>query len=66
MASDEMTVTILEDGSMKVDTGPISGPNHLSAENFIKGVVDACGGKAKTTRKARAQSQTHTGQHAGH
>ncbi len=54
---DKIKITILEDGTIKVDTDKISMPNHLSAERMLAGTFALLGGEIK--RKAK-----HAIQHA--
>lgn len=53
---DQVAITILEDGTIKMETDKISGPNHLSAENFLREVSKLAGGET-TTRKRQAVIQ---------
>lgn len=42
---DSMNITILEDGTIKVETDKISQANHMTAEAFLRNMALACGGK---------------------
>ena len=63
---DKMSITILPDGTIKIETNKISGPNHLSAEKFVKAVNELAGGDTTATRKVGAMhnhvqdAHTHT------
>ena len=46
---DSMTITILEDGTIKVETDKISQHNHMTAEAFMRNMASAAG--ARQTRK---------------
>ena len=46
---DTMDITILDDGTIKVETDKISQANHMTAEAFLRNVAQA--GGAKQTRK---------------
>jgi len=59
--ADTMKITILDDGTIKTETDPISGPNHQSAEAFLKDVTTLAGGTVGRQRKA---GSTHQHQHA--
>lgn len=48
---DSMEITVLEDGSVKIDSGPISPQNHMTAEAFLRNVAQACGGKQERKHK---------------
>lgn len=51
--SDEFEVTIMEDGSVKVETfGTISEINHLSAEKFLKELAGELGVTPEKIRKS--------------
>ena len=63
---DQMSITILPDGTIKIETNKISGPNHLSAEKFVKAVNELAGGDTTATRKVVAMHKhvlTHTPTH---
>ncbi len=65
--SDTMRIEILEDGTIKTTTDPISAPNHQSAEGFMRDLAQLAGGE--TTRKARhghTHAHTHTHAEADH
>ena len=64
--ADIIEVTILPDGSIKIETSKVSGPNHTSAENFLRDVEAASGHKAKRSRKADVHVHGHTHTHQGH
>ncbi len=64
---DGIKVTILQDGTIKVETDPISQANHLSAEQLLDAISRLSGGEVTTTRKhshARVHG-AHTHEH-GH
>lgn len=61
--SDTMKIEILADGTIKTTTDPISGPNHQSAERFLKGMADLAGGE--TTREKRTDVHRHHHHHHG-
>lgn len=59
---DILKITISEDGLIKTETDAVSGPNHSTAEAFLRTVNMLAGGQTKQTRKA---GHTHTHTHAG-
>ena len=65
---DSMKITILDDGSIKVETDKVSPQNHMTAEAFMRNIAKA--GGAKQTRKHKKGiigAALHTLQHAtGH
>ena len=42
---DSMKITILDDGSLKIETDKISQANHMTAEAFMRNINTLCGGK---------------------
>jgi hypothetical protein len=48
---DAMNIEVLEDGSLRIDTGPISAVNHTTAEAFLRNISQACGGKQERRHK---------------
>jgi len=54
---DKLNVTILDDGSVKVETDAVSAANHRNAEQFLLELARACGGK---TERRQRQGHTHT------
>ena len=48
---DTMNVTILPDGSLKIETDRISQANHMTAEAFMRNVASAAGGKQQRKHK---------------
>lgn len=55
MREDEIEIIILEDGTLKVTTSPISSQNHFNAATFIKEMGRLAGGLV--TRKRRPNSK---------
>ena len=51
---DKLTITILEDGTIKTDSDGISAPNHSNAESFLREVIRLAGGTVKRTLKLGA------------
>jgi len=49
MAMDKMTVEILDDGQVKIQTSDISQKNHMSADELLDMVEDMVGGQRQTT-----------------
>ena len=46
---DKMTVEILDDGQVKIQTSDISQKNHMSADELLEMVEDMVGGVRETT-----------------
>lgn len=70
--ADEMKVTFLDNGDIKVETDAVSDVNHLSAEGFFRFLTSAAGGTAERRHKhgilgAAAHALQHRfGLHHGH
>lgn len=48
---DQMQITVLQDGSLKIETDRISQANHMTAEAFLRNVAMVCGGKQERKHK---------------
>ncbi len=48
---DAMTITILDDGTIKVETDRISQANHMTAEAFMRHIASAGGTKQERRHK---------------
>ena len=48
---DTLQVEVLADGTVKVDSGPVSQQNHMNAEAFMRNMAQACGGKQERKHK---------------
>jgi hypothetical protein len=55
---DAILIEILEDGTIKITTDPISGPNHMSAEALLRLIAQEAGGT--TTRARRVRTTTNS------
>jgi hypothetical protein len=58
--ADEVTIEILDDGTIKSTTNPVSPANHQSAESFMKDLAQLTGGEATRTRRGHRHAHTHT------
>jgi hypothetical protein len=56
---DEIMIEILEDGTIKSTTNPVSAANHQSAEAFMN---ELTGGAATRTKRGHRHTHTHTHQ----
>lgn len=62
---DHMKVTVLEDGSIKVETNRISQANHSAAEGFLRFLREICGGAQERKHKQGIiGAAIHAAQHA--
>ena len=57
---DTIKISILEDGTIKTETDKISGPNHQTAEMFLRGVQEKLGGDVTITHKHGGHEHVHT------
>lgn len=60
--ADEMIITVLPDGSLKIETGKVSAANHMSAEGFIREASRLMGGKVERKSK-HAHHHHHQHEH---
>ena len=56
---DTIEIEILDDGTVKVTTDPISGPNHLNAEQFLAFMARTLGGTTQTNRRRETHRHIH-------
>ncbi|MGH7260153.1 MAG: hypothetical protein ACREI9_05660 [Nitrospiraceae bacterium] len=61
MANDELTITILDDGTIKIETDQVSMPNHANAEEFLKMAARMVGGETTRTKRGHGREHTHHG-----
>lgn len=62
----KLTVTSLEDGTLKIETGDLSGTEHKSAEDFIKLLSTMLGGEMQKEKLPHSHTHTRTHQHKSH
>lgn len=62
---DKIHITILPGGLVKLETGRISAPNHLSADRLVRGLEEDLGGSTQLERKRAdaALEQHHRREH---
>lgn len=65
---DTITITVLPDGTIKMETDKVSMPNHSNAEGFLREMSRLAGGE--TTRKMKVgadlKGSLHKHTHDGH
>ena len=62
---DSMQITILPDGSLKIETDKISQANHCTAEAFLRNIAKAGGATQKQKHKhGMIGAVIHSAQHA--
>ena len=62
--SDRISIKILADGTIKIDTNDLAGPNHTSADKFVRAMEELAGGESQVEHKHGAHTHTHAeGQH---
>ncbi|MDE2106355.1 MAG: hypothetical protein KGL39_54570 [Patescibacteria group bacterium] len=57
--ADEIDVEVLADGSLKITTDRISGPNHLSAEKLLRDLEEIAATPAQKVRRGRTHTHNH-------
>lgn len=58
----DISITILENGNVRIDTDQIGGPEHMAAEKALQWIASELGGN--TTRTRRNQGHVHNHDHA--
>jgi hypothetical protein len=66
MNQDDIKIEILDNGDIKITTDPISGPNHMAAENLLKFLSQAAGGTTEQQRRGHGQAHSHGHIHHRH
>jgi len=56
MQFDQLKITVLDDGTIKVETDEVGTANHVSADKLMALLSQLAGGETKTTRKPKAHS----------
>lgn len=64
--NDVMEVTVLSDGSLKIETDAVSAANHTSAEAFLREVTRMMGAPATRTHKRVGAAHIHAHGHEEH
>ncbi len=59
MTMDQMQITVLEDGNLKIEMDQISPQNHMTAEAFLRNVAQACGGPSERKQKQGMIGHAH-------
>ena len=57
---DEITIEILEDGTLRVTTNKIGDVNHINAESLLKFIKDNMGGKVEVRKRKEAHQHVHS------
>lgn len=63
---DEIEITIMDDGRIKVVTDQFSGPNHLQAENLVKFLEKEMGGEVVKAKRADTHKHHEQKHKIGH
>ena len=61
--NDSIAIEILPDGTIKVTSDQISGPNHQNAEQFLRFMAELAGGETTRTRRKDVHHQAHSHSH---
>jgi hypothetical protein len=65
MGKGEMTIEILEDGTIKVQTNDMSGPGHKAADDFLSMIARLAGGEVTEEKIGHAHHHQHSHSHEG-
>ena len=57
--ADQIEFEVLADGTLKITTGKISGPNHGNAESLLKEIRKEMGGEVKRVKKSHNYHNHH-------
>lgn len=63
---DPIKLKILEDGTIKVETGNLAGPEHMRAEQFLQTLQRLSGGEMVREKLPSAHHHEHTHEHDHH
>lgn len=68
MKTDALKISILPDGTIKMETDDVGQANHASADRFSAMMARLAGGATETTRKGAGQTHGHVhhAREAGH
>jgi hypothetical protein len=61
--ANNITCTILENGTVRIDTDQISGPNHATAEAALQWIANQLGGDVTRTRRVDIHQHIHMDEH---
>lgn len=61
--ADNLTIEILEDGTIKTTSDAVSGANHANAEQFLRQMATLAGGETTRTKRKDAHALTHSHSH---
>lgn len=56
---DALKITILKNGTVRIDTDAISGPNHANAETALRWIAAQMGGTVERQVKGHGHAHTH-------
>jgi hypothetical protein len=63
MATDTITLDVLEDGTARIIVGNVAGPNHVRADALVKEFAKLMGGDLTVNKNPKAHSHTHQHDH---
>lgn len=66
MNTDKLDIEILEDGTLRIQTDKISGPNHMSADQLLAEINKLVGGPVQTQKRPHVHTHVHAHQNLGH
>jgi hypothetical protein len=65
MNNDSLSITFMEDGTIKAETNQVSQANHAVAENFFKILAQLMGGEVSRVNRGSGHQHTHDHVHEG-
>ena len=63
MSEDRIKVSILKDGTIRVETDPISAPNHVNATALLKQIATLAGGEVTIEKRTDHHEHGHFHEH---
>lgn len=64
--TDTMTLTVLEDGTAKLEVDGISGANHVQADKLVAEFSKLLGGETVIEKRKEGRGRIHTHSHSHH
>jgi hypothetical protein len=61
--ADKMIITVLPDGSLKIETDKVSMPNHTNAEGLIRAITADVGPMIRKAKHGHVHSHDHDHDH---
>jgi hypothetical protein len=59
----QIDVRVLDDGTVRAETGDMGGVTHQAADNFLKFLATLVGGEVETTKAKHGHAHAHAHDH---